>query len=255
MALQAIQGEVSLSLDNLTPEEQRHFLRDVADGSLSKFVEPWEPWWERSEEQFMAQLKLQQIETSQQHSGLQENDESDKHNADEIDPDISSHMNISGCVGPPAAALILLQPSAWPPVSQLCRNNPPAELQFNLVDVLLSYCCTMRIFQGDWSADVGEASAMMIQLSAVLQRDARHCRCSLCGWNTLLIDSYVFRLSPVSMDAALQVSRNYNSCMVLSYQSMMDLSFHHRHLSKGFSLSSLLLPRCMPHLCRRDLPV
>jgi hypothetical protein len=187
MALQAIQGETELSMDSLTQDEQRLFMRDVADGSLSKFVELWEPWWERTEEQFTAQLKLEDVmKESRQQQDTQENGGAAEDSAREMDSDLSSHMSILGRMGPPAAASLLLQPTAWPPFAQLCRGDPPAELKFNLIDMLMSYCCTMRVFRGDWSTDVDEASAMMIQSSAVLHQDARHCRYSPNGFDLIL---------------------------------------------------------------------
>ncbi|KNA14074.1 hypothetical protein SOVF_110720 isoform B [Spinacia oleracea] len=140
-------GEINY--DDLTAEEKKLFQRAIATGELSKMIEPWEPWW----------LKPSARTISLSHNGTQliqpltSGEEASGSNSDE--------KNLESEI-PPGPETPL------PPLKKLTSAEPSPLLAFHLVDILYSYCFTLRLYNGDWSSDAIGASTVVTTVSSVL---------------------------------------------------------------------------------------
>ncbi|KAJ6835428.1 zinc finger HIT domain-containing protein 2 [Iris pallida] len=134
-----------IRVEDLSQEEIKQFQRAVASGELSKMIEPWNPWWK--------QRSAQRISLSPDGSRL-------------IRPlHEQNESNLSEVPAGPENPL--------PPLSKLSQASPSPLLAVHLVDILYSYCFTLRLYNGDWHADPLGAATEVLTLSAVLSDDAR----------------------------------------------------------------------------------
>lgn len=134
----------------MSAEEKKRFQRAVASGELSKLIEPWEPWWlklsartislSREGAQLVQPLSNEETVTATQH-GL------------ESDPahDI-----------PPGPEMPL------PPINKLSSTEPSPLLAVHLIDIIYTYCFTLRLYNGDWQSDPVGASMVVLSVSSVL---------------------------------------------------------------------------------------
>ncbi|KAG5563525.1 hypothetical protein RHGRI_006083 [Rhododendron griersonianum] len=139
-----------IGLDDLSAEEKKRFQRAVASGELSKLIEPWEPWWlkpsartislSREGTQLIQPLSNEETVTSAQHGP-----ESDP--AHDIPP------------GPE---------TPLPPINKLSSTEPSPLLAVHLIDIIYTYCFTLRLYNGDWESDPIGASMDMLSVSSVL---------------------------------------------------------------------------------------
>ncbi|KAG6500253.1 hypothetical protein ZIOFF_040096 [Zingiber officinale] len=130
-----------IKLEDLSPEEIKHFRRTIASGELSKLIEPWTPWWRKP--------SARSISLSPEGCQL-------------VKPlDVqSSTVTISEIpVGPE---------SPLQPLKQLMHGEPSPLLTVHVIDVLYSYCFTLRLYNGDWYSDPLSASTMAFSMSKVL---------------------------------------------------------------------------------------
>lgn len=134
-----------IKLEDLSPAEVRQFQRAVASGELSKTIEPWNPWWK--------QPAARTISLSPDGAQLV------KPLQDEEEPTLSEIP-----AGPETPI---------PPLSQLSTVNPSPLLTVHLVDILFSYCFTLRLYNGDWRSDPLGAATEVLTMSAVLGEDGR----------------------------------------------------------------------------------
>ncbi|XP_021757730.1 zinc finger HIT domain-containing protein 2-like [Chenopodium quinoa] len=143
-------GEINY--DDLSAEEKKLFQRAITTGELSKMIEPWEPWW----------LKPSARTISLSHGGtrliqpLASEEASGSHSVENLESEI-----------PPGPETPLPSPK------NLTSAEPSPLLPFHLVDILYSYCFTLRLYNGDWSSDSIGASMVVLNVSAVLSQGAQ----------------------------------------------------------------------------------
>ncbi|XP_042406951.1 zinc finger HIT domain-containing protein 2-like isoform X1 [Zingiber officinale] len=139
--IQKVLSGEEIKLEDLSPEEIKHFRRTIASGELSKLIEPWTPWWRKP--------SARSISLSPEGCQL-------------VKPlDVqSSTVTISEIpVGPE---------SPLQPLKQLMHGEPSPLLTVHVIDVLYSYCFTLRLYNGDWYSDPLSASTMAFSMSKVL---------------------------------------------------------------------------------------
>nr|XP_028959571.1 zinc finger HIT domain-containing protein 2 isoform X3 [Malus domestica] len=141
-------GEVSL--DDLSTEEKKLFQRAVVSGELSKMIKPWDPWWLKPSARTISFSK----EGSQLIQPLVKDDES-------MSPEDNSESNQASEI-PPGPDTPL------PPVSKLSSTKPSPSLAVHLVDIIYSYCFTLRLYNGDWKSDAIGSSVAVLSVSNVL---------------------------------------------------------------------------------------
>lgn len=184
-ALAASADPDALSLDALTLDEQRAFLRAVASGdtnvtaaaasegggaalstdaSASALASSWRPWWEaRPEEHAAAAARAATGPLIQE--------------VPSADAPASAPAAAAAAADP--AAFVCLQHTAVaalpPPFKALSPSAPPSPLlPVLLVDVLYAYAHTQRLYaRGDWGADALGAAGALLAVSQVLSADAR----------------------------------------------------------------------------------
>ena len=129
-----------ISFDDLSLEERKGFQRALASGELSKMIEPWDPWWLSS--------SAQRISLGAQGKQLVQCVEEEDDKEGTFVSDIPR--------GPDAPLMSL---------SKLSSTKPSPLLAIHLVDVLYSYCFTLR---REWQSDSLGAATMVLSVSSVL---------------------------------------------------------------------------------------
>jgi hypothetical protein len=124
----ATRGDVDATA--LTEEELRDFERQLANGSLVKHLELPEPWWSGLTPRSIRRL-----------------------------PD--GTFECLGARVPPVVPQL-------PPLRSLTSRAPPRALAYVALELLLAYAYLYRLFDCEPSADVADASACALQLSAAL---------------------------------------------------------------------------------------
>ncbi|CAH0489718.1 unnamed protein product [Peronospora farinosa] len=153
-----------LTLESLTAEERKRFLREVADGRLGKLVGLWTPWW------FMSERKYCSETTARRRQFILEEIEDDGYENEElimVEPAVLYPVGLftnSEAQNMPDGIIALL------PGGRL----PSPCLRFNLIEVLFAYTLVLRAFNGDYGQDVAEAALMLLDLCQVLSLDARY---------------------------------------------------------------------------------
>lgn len=131
-------------------EEQKHFRRAIASGELSKLIKPWEPWWLRP--------AAKHICLSQEGTQLVQpltNNEQLLSSENDIESDQSNGI-------PPGPE------DPLPPIKKLSTADPSPLLAVHLIDILYSYCFTLRLYNGDWLSDPAGSSLVLLSISSVL---------------------------------------------------------------------------------------
>ncbi|XP_071698112.1 uncharacterized protein [Rutidosis leptorrhynchoides] len=146
--IQKIMSGVQISSEDLSTDEKKRFQRAVASGELSKFIQPWDPWWSKP--------SAKTISLSQK--GTQLIQPITPHEPDPSDParDI-----------PPGPE------TALPPVNSLTSTEPSPLLAIHLVDILYSYCFTLRLYNGDWESDPIGPTMLVLNISKVLGQNGQ----------------------------------------------------------------------------------
>ncbi|KAK4601146.1 hypothetical protein RGQ29_010638 [Quercus rubra] len=149
--IQKILSGDQISFDDLSAEEKKRFQRAIASGELSKMIEPWEPWW----------LKPSARRISLSKEGTQLVQPLAEHEASVSlqDDDLESYQSSEIPHGPE---------SPLPPVSKLSSAVPSPLLAVHLVDILYSYCFTLRLYNGDWQSDAIGSALVVLSMSSVL---------------------------------------------------------------------------------------
>ena len=117
-------------------------------------IEPWEPWW----------LKPSARTISLSNEGTQLVQPLAKQDAsvplkDDLESDQSSEI-------PPGPG------SPLPSVSKLSSTEPSPLLAIHLVDILYSYCFTLRLYNGNWQSDAIGSALDVLSVPSVLGRGA-----------------------------------------------------------------------------------
>lgn len=141
--IQKIMSGLEISFDDLSNEEKKHFQRAVASGQLSKMIQPWDPWW--------LNPSAKTISLSPQGTQLVQ-----PVTPNEPDPR-------------PTATLPPGPTTALPPVKSLLGSSQPSPLlPVHLIDILYSYCFTLRVYNGDWESDAVGSTVTVMSVSNVL---------------------------------------------------------------------------------------
>ncbi|KAL4356197.1 hypothetical protein S245_029269 [Arachis hypogaea] len=135
-----------ISFDDLSVEEKKRFQRAIASGELSKMIKPWEPWWSK--------LSARKIRLSKEGTQLVQ-----PLAEEELEDDIENHDSSKIPLGPE---------TPLPPVSRLSSKEPSPILTVHLVDILYSYCFTLRLYNGDWRSDPLGSVLVVFSVSSVL---------------------------------------------------------------------------------------
>lgn len=139
-----------INYDDLSAEEKKRFQRAVASGELSKLIEAWDPWWLKSSARTISLSKegtrlIHPLAKEEALSSLQDDGAGDQ--PSEIPP------------GPDAPL---------PPVRKLISREPSPFLAVHLVDIIYSYCFTLRLYNGDWQSDAIGSATVVLNVSSVL---------------------------------------------------------------------------------------
>ncbi|KAI5079713.1 hypothetical protein GOP47_0005192 [Adiantum capillus-veneris] len=144
--LNKLAAGMDLQLGDLSAEEEKAFLRALAAGEFSHMIKPWEPWW-------LSPFASKIVLTKDGNRVAQPLEHSDKDESDLFD------------VPPPVD-------SPLPPLRDLTTKSPSPLLGIHLVEVLYSYCFTLRFFNGDWTCDTYVAAWTCLSVSRVLGSSA-----------------------------------------------------------------------------------
>jgi len=124
-----------IKIEDLSDDEVKRFRQALASGELSKMIEPWTPWWKKPS----ARMKTLSPDGSQLVRQVREEDTATSGPMTDQEPSINEMPE-----GPE---------SPLPALKQLTRAEPSPLLAVHLVDILYSYCFTLRLYNGDWHSD------------------------------------------------------------------------------------------------------
>ncbi|XP_059662173.1 uncharacterized protein LOC132308171 isoform X2 [Cornus florida] len=138
-----------LNYDDLSAEQKKRLQRALISGELSKFIEPWDPWWLKPSARTIS-LSLDGTQLVQplikQETVISKQDDTGSQSRDI----------------PPGPEIPL------PPVSKLSSTEPSPLLAIHLVDMIYSYCFTLRLYNGDWLSDAIGSAMVILSISTVL---------------------------------------------------------------------------------------
>ncbi|XP_020588912.1 zinc finger HIT domain-containing protein 2, partial [Phalaenopsis equestris] len=143
-----------LKLNDLSPGEIKKFQRAVANGEMSKLIEPWHPWWTKPS---AASISLGP-------------------NGNQLVKQVEEEENLEGPLGTSEFSISEIPAgpeNPLPPLHQLSRTEPSPLLSVHLIDIIYSYCFTLRLYNGDWHFDPLGAATVVLTLSSVLGCDGR----------------------------------------------------------------------------------
>ncbi|CAH8280720.1 unnamed protein product [Arabidopsis lyrata] len=145
--IEKIMNGDEVSLDDLSLEERKGFQRALASGELSKMIQPWDPWWLRASARTI-NLGLGGTQLVQC-----------------VEEEEEEAIVVSEVPRGPDTPLISL--------SKLSSTNPSPLLPIHLIDIVYSYCFTLRIYNGEWQSDSLGAATMVLTVSSVLGQNAQ----------------------------------------------------------------------------------
>ncbi|KAG2627888.1 hypothetical protein PVAP13_3KG265073 [Panicum virgatum] len=133
--IQKVMSGEEIKIEDLSDDEVKRFRQALASGELSKMIEPWTPWWKKPS----ARMKTLSPDGSQLVRQVREEDTATSGPMTDQEPSINEMPE-----GPE---------SPLPALKQLTRAEPSPLLAVHLVDILYSYCFTLRLYNGDWHSD------------------------------------------------------------------------------------------------------
>ncbi|KAJ7949556.1 Zinc finger HIT domain-containing protein 2 [Quillaja saponaria] len=139
-----------VSFDDLSANEKKQFQRAIASGELSKMIQPWDPWWLKPSARTISLGK----EGTQLVQLLSEQ---------EVSVSTQDHLGNTGSNEIPPGPETPL-----PPVRRLSPREPSPLLAVHLVDIVYSYCFTLRLYNGDWKSDAIGSAMVVLSVSSVL---------------------------------------------------------------------------------------
>ncbi|KAL3817881.1 hypothetical protein ACJIZ3_003786 [Penstemon smallii] len=148
--IQKILSGGQISFNDLSVEEKKHFQRAIASGELSKLIEPWDPWWLKPSAKYIS-LSSDGAQLVQPIN----NENSEASSENETDDDQSNDI-------PPGPE------SPLPSITKLTTSKPSPLLPVHLIDIIYSYCFTLRLYNGDWRSDPLESAMVVLNVSSVL---------------------------------------------------------------------------------------
>ncbi|CAJ1974443.1 unnamed protein product [Sphenostylis stenocarpa] len=140
-----------ISFDDLSLEEKKQFHRAIAYGELTKMIKPWDPWWSKP--------SARKIRLSKEGTQL-------------VQP--LPKQELLDEIGSEEFSEVPLGPETpLPPLSRLSSREPSPLLTVHVVDVLYSYCFTLRLYNGDWRSDALGSVTVVLSVSSVLGQGAQ----------------------------------------------------------------------------------
>jgi hypothetical protein len=118
-------------------------------------IEPWTPWWKKP--------SSRTIILSPDGSQL----------IREVTSDDTAMLDPMTDRGPSINEIPEGPDSPLPSLKQLTKAEPSPLLAVHLIDVLYSYCFTLRLYNSDWCADPFSASSVAMSISKVMGEDAK----------------------------------------------------------------------------------
>ncbi|XP_021283609.1 zinc finger HIT domain-containing protein 2 isoform X2 [Herrania umbratica] len=148
--IQKILSGREVSFDDLSLEEKKRFQKAVASGELSKMIEPWDPWWLNPAAGTIC-LSRDGTRLVQPIANLEAS----------VPPedDLESNQSSGIPVGPE---------TPLPSLRKLISTEPSPLLAVHLVDIVYSYCFTLRVYNGDWQSDAIGSAMVVLSISCVL---------------------------------------------------------------------------------------
>jgi hypothetical protein len=154
--LQKFAGGGDISLEDLTPKEKRAFLRALAAGELSHFIQPWEPWWVHP---LAHTISLTKQGTSLIHP-TEGTEPTGVDSSSGTEMDSVSQAGESPSPAPPDKPLQSLK--------ELTTVQPSPLLGVHVTEAIYGYCFTLRLFNGDWRTDPLDAALVLLRVSKSL---------------------------------------------------------------------------------------
>ncbi|PKA46528.1 hypothetical protein AXF42_Ash012661 [Apostasia shenzhenica] len=145
--IQKILSGHELRWEDLSADEIKKFKRAIASGELSKVIKPWNPWWSKP-----SARSISLGSGGNQRISLLRSEENMENSSGEVP------------AGPE---------SPLPQLQQLIHTDPSPLLSLHLIDVIYSYCFTLRLYNGDWPSDPFGAAMVLLSVSSVFGNDGR----------------------------------------------------------------------------------
>lgn len=123
----------------------------MASGELSKLIELWDPWWLKP--------SARTISLSREGTQLIQPLVKPEPSSPSLQADIGSNQPHDFPLGPD---------TPLPPTRKLSSTEPSPLLAVHLVDVIYSYCFTLRVYNGDWQSDAIGSATVLLTISSVL---------------------------------------------------------------------------------------
>ncbi|XP_066346059.1 uncharacterized protein [Miscanthus floridulus] len=155
--IQKVMSGEEIRLEDLSDYEIKRFRQALSSGELSKMIEPWTPWWKKP--------SARSISLGPDGSQLIRQVNTEDTAISYPDPKTDQEASINEIPEGPESPL--------PSLKQLTRTEPSPLLAVHLVDILYSYCFTLRLYNGDWHSDPLGASTVALSMSKVMGQDAK----------------------------------------------------------------------------------
>ncbi|KAH9625628.1 hypothetical protein KSS87_019988 [Heliosperma pusillum] len=153
--IQKVLSGGELYYEELSAEEKKLFRRAMTSGELSKLIEPWEPWWLKP----AARTISLSDEGTRLIQPLARDEPSKLPQADS-----EQILDTEVPLGPE---------TPLPPLKKLTSVEPSPLIAIHLVDIIYSYCFTLRLYNGDWHSDPVGASMVVLSVSSILGQGAQ----------------------------------------------------------------------------------
>ncbi|KAK9853612.1 hypothetical protein WJX84_000043 [Apatococcus fuscideae] len=168
-AVEALAEKISqgmqISEEDLSPEELRRFQQGLASGQLGSLLQPWQPWWLSGA---ASRLRLTP-------GGTRAVQPLDGPSSPQMDVSSSPSVLSAQLQESPAAVISAADAAvpeppreSLPSLSMLTKAQPSPLLRWQLLEIVYAYCCTLRVFHGDWQDEPEEAVEMAQALAPTL---------------------------------------------------------------------------------------
>lgn len=165
----------------LTPIELEEFRRFIKTGA-QEHVHIWIPWWQNA----ISAFKIEDLDKSPP-------------SEDSTDP---------------APIPTILEDI--PPLDALTKVQPSPLVMYNLLDVIYSYCYAMKLYNGDWQADVFGVIDCILGISSVLNEGKVH------DTSSSALKSCIYK----SHQGSIKVSIEFSKAILKDVQEVLEKGTH-----------------------------
>ncbi|KAG1665787.1 hypothetical protein FOA52_002882 [Chlamydomonas sp. UWO 241] len=173
--IDALMAQLSVDESDVTPSELRALAAAAARGALSSTLLPWQPWW-AGEAAVGLRLSangtplVTEVPSTSSASGAGgSSSDSRGGGGGGAEGGGGDAAAAAGAPRPPPSPLPCMPTEPLPPLASLSSVPPSAALRWHVLDVLLSYCLIMRLYNGDVSGGCeADAASSMFAASAAL---------------------------------------------------------------------------------------